>query len=76
MNRFVLSFCLYKGLGLAHRTFGRSKAKLPLFSKRSFSDKNSTLYRRDSFSFISGLFLIFPLEARAGARPKPPPKYA
>ena len=29
-NRFVISFCCYKGLGLAHKAFDRSNAMLAL----------------------------------------------
>ncbi len=42
MNRFVLSFCRYKGLGLAHKVFDQSNAMLALSSIFKFFAKNIT----------------------------------
>ncbi len=42
LNRFVLSFCRYKGLGLAHNAFDRSNAMLALSGVFKFSVKNIT----------------------------------
>ena len=43
-NRFVISFCRYKGLGLAHNAFDRSNAMLALSGVFIFSAKSSTHY--------------------------------
>ena len=41
-NRFVISFCCYRGLGLAHNAFDRSNAMLALSGIVKFSAKNIT----------------------------------
>ena len=42
-NRFVISFCRYKGLGLARNAFDRSNAMLALSDISKFSAKSITL---------------------------------
>ena len=51
-NRSVLSFCRYRGLGLAHIAFVQTNAMLALCSKYKFSAKDITV-----FPFL----FIFPL---------------
>ena len=41
-NRFVISFCRYKGLGLIHKVFNRTNAMLALSGIFKFSAKNIT----------------------------------
>ncbi|MBQ7223996.1 MAG: hypothetical protein IJX06_00335 [Clostridia bacterium] len=53
MNRFVLSFCCYKGLGIAQCSFDQSNAMLALSGDFKFSAKNITL-------FVNRLFFIRP----------------
>ena len=44
-SRNVISFCRYKGLGIAHNSFDRSNAMLALLPKCKFSVKDITLFR-------------------------------
>ena len=48
-SRFVISFCCYKGLGLAHNAFDRSNAMLALSGISKFSAKNITHLRLSFF---------------------------
>ena len=60
-NRFVISFCRYKGLGLAHFVFDRSNAMLALSEIFEFSDKNITLFQLCSFIIAVVASLKYPM---------------
>ena len=54
-NRFVLSFCLYKGLGLAHAAFVLTNAMLAFSGVFEFSAKNITDYSTSLFPALEDI---------------------
>ena len=51
---YSCSFCLYKGLGLAHNAFDQSNAMLALSSKSKFSAKDITHFSQSFFGADGG----------------------
>ena len=58
-NRFVLSFCRYRGWGSAHIAFVRTNAMLAPCSKYKFSAKDITAFDLFLLFFVLLLFLVF-----------------
>ena len=59
MNRFVISFCRYKELGLARIAFDRSNAMLALSGISKFSAKNVTVLTSSvCFTVYFSIFLL------------------